>query len=189
MLERLVRINVVGAFIAAREAVRRMSTQRGGRGGSIVNVSSGASQLGSPNVWVHYAATKGAIGPDTGSSDHRDPRERREPPLRDLDIDVLEVVHPGPVPAGSGRGLAVGGSARACGGSSVSCRGGRSGCFVGNGHATGCCGRGPVVAAHSTAGSSPGWHIAMLVSEPAQGRCWMRTRLPAGSRKAQSRMP
>ena len=61
MLERLVRINVVGAFIAAREAVRRMSTQRGGRGGSIVNVSSGASQLGSPNVWVHYAATKGAL--------------------------------------------------------------------------------------------------------------------------------
>ena len=61
MLERLVRINVVGAFIAAREAVRRMSTKRGGRGGSIVNVSSGASQLGSPNVWVHYAATKGAL--------------------------------------------------------------------------------------------------------------------------------
>ena len=61
MLERLVRINVVGAFIAAREAVRRMSTQHGGRGGSIVNVSSGASQLGSPNVWVHYAATKGAL--------------------------------------------------------------------------------------------------------------------------------
>ena len=60
-LERLVSINVVGAFIAAREAVRRMSTKRGGRGGSIVNVSSGASQLGSPNVWVHYAATKGAL--------------------------------------------------------------------------------------------------------------------------------
>jgi NAD(P)-dependent dehydrogenase (short-subunit alcohol dehydrogenase family) len=61
MLDTLVRTNVVGTFLAAREAVRRMSTRRGGRGGSIVNVSSGASQLGSPNVWIHYAATKGAL--------------------------------------------------------------------------------------------------------------------------------
>lgn len=61
MLEALFRTNVVGAFLAAREAVRRMSTRRGGRGGSIVNVSSGASQLGTPNVWIHYAATKGAM--------------------------------------------------------------------------------------------------------------------------------
>ena len=61
MLEELFRTNVVGAFLAAREAVRRMSTRRGGRGGSIVNVSSGASQLGTPNVWIHYAATKGAM--------------------------------------------------------------------------------------------------------------------------------
>ncbi|HEY8244724.1 MAG TPA: SDR family NAD(P)-dependent oxidoreductase, partial [Casimicrobiaceae bacterium] len=61
ILETLVRTNIVGAFLAAREAVRRMSTKRGGRGGSIVNVSSGASQLGSPNVWIHYAATKGAM--------------------------------------------------------------------------------------------------------------------------------
>ena len=61
MLEALFRTNVVGAFLAAREAVKRMSTRHGGRGGSIVNVSSGASQLGTPNVWIHYAATKGAI--------------------------------------------------------------------------------------------------------------------------------
>ena len=61
MLEKLCRTNVVGAFLAAREAVRRMSTKHGGRGGSIVNVSSGASQLGSPGVWIHYAATKGAL--------------------------------------------------------------------------------------------------------------------------------
>jgi NAD(P)-dependent dehydrogenase (short-subunit alcohol dehydrogenase family) len=61
MLDALVRTNIVGAFLAAREAVRRMSTRHGGKGGSIVNVSSGASQLGSPNVWIHYAATKGAI--------------------------------------------------------------------------------------------------------------------------------
>jgi len=61
MLEPLFRTNVVGAFLAAREAVKRMSTRHGGRGGSIVNVSSGASQLGTPNVWIHYAATKGAM--------------------------------------------------------------------------------------------------------------------------------
>jgi NAD(P)-dependent dehydrogenase (short-subunit alcohol dehydrogenase family) len=61
MLEDLFRTNVLGAFLAAREAVKRMSTRHGGRGGSIVNVSSGASQLGSPNVYVHYAATKGAL--------------------------------------------------------------------------------------------------------------------------------
>lgn len=60
-LERLLRVNVLGAFLCAREAARRMSTARGGAGGSIVNVSSGASRLGGPGVWVHYAATKGAI--------------------------------------------------------------------------------------------------------------------------------
>jgi NAD(P)-dependent dehydrogenase (short-subunit alcohol dehydrogenase family) len=61
MLTQLVQTNIVGAFLAAREAVRRMSTRHGGQGGSIVNVSSGASQLGSPGVWIHYAATKGAL--------------------------------------------------------------------------------------------------------------------------------
>jgi NAD(P)-dependent dehydrogenase (short-subunit alcohol dehydrogenase family) len=55
------RVNVVGAFLASREAVRRMSTRNGGQGGAIVNVSSGASQIGSPNTWIHYAATKGAM--------------------------------------------------------------------------------------------------------------------------------
>lgn len=54
-------VNVVGAFICAREAVRRMSRSRGGSGGSIVNVSSAASYLGSPNEFVDYAATKGAL--------------------------------------------------------------------------------------------------------------------------------
>lgn len=61
MLNDLVRTNFVGAFLAAREAVRRMSTRHGGKGGCIVNVSSGAAQLGSPGVWIHYAATKGAL--------------------------------------------------------------------------------------------------------------------------------
>lgn len=60
-LEEVWRVNVLGAFLAAREAVRRMSTRRGGSGGAIVNVSSGAAQLGSAGSWVHYAATKGAL--------------------------------------------------------------------------------------------------------------------------------
>ena len=53
--------NVVGAFLCAREAVKRMSTQRGGAGGAIVNVSSAAARLGSPREYVDYAASKGAI--------------------------------------------------------------------------------------------------------------------------------
>lgn len=60
-VESLLRLNVVGSFLCAREAVRRMSTARGGRGGAIVNVSSRASVLGGPNEWVHYAASKGAL--------------------------------------------------------------------------------------------------------------------------------
>lgn len=60
-LERMFRINVIGSFLCAREAVRRMSTKHGGRGGAIVNVSSGASRLGSPGQYVDYAASKGAI--------------------------------------------------------------------------------------------------------------------------------
>lgn len=54
-------INVIGSFICAREAVKRMSTRHGGAGGSIVNVSSAASYLGSPGEYVDYAATKAAI--------------------------------------------------------------------------------------------------------------------------------
>jgi len=60
-LERMFRINVIGSFLCAREAVRRMSTKHGGTGGAIVNVSSGASRLGSPGQYVDYAASKGAI--------------------------------------------------------------------------------------------------------------------------------
>lgn len=60
-VDRVMRINVTAPFVCAREAVRRMSTARGGKGGSIVNISSGASQLGSGGTWVHYAASKGAI--------------------------------------------------------------------------------------------------------------------------------
>ena len=53
--------NITGAFLCAREAVRRMSTRHGGEGGAIVNVSSMAAQLGSPGEYVDYAASKGAI--------------------------------------------------------------------------------------------------------------------------------
>jgi NAD(P)-dependent dehydrogenase (short-subunit alcohol dehydrogenase family) len=60
-LNRVFTINITGAFLCAREAVRRMSTARGGQGGSIVNVSSGAARLGSPGEYVDYAASKGAI--------------------------------------------------------------------------------------------------------------------------------
>jgi len=60
-LRRMFSVNVVGAFLCAREAIRRMSTRHGGRGGAIVNVSSGAARLGSPGEYVDYAASKGAI--------------------------------------------------------------------------------------------------------------------------------
>jgi NAD(P)-dependent dehydrogenase (short-subunit alcohol dehydrogenase family) len=53
--------NVVGPFLCAGAAVRRMSTRHGGVGGAIVNVSSRAAVLGSPGEWVHYAASKGAL--------------------------------------------------------------------------------------------------------------------------------
>jgi NAD(P)-dependent dehydrogenase (short-subunit alcohol dehydrogenase family) len=60
-LHRIFATNIVGPFLCAREAVRRMSTKRGGSGGAIVNISSGASRLGSPGEYVDYAASKGAI--------------------------------------------------------------------------------------------------------------------------------
>jgi len=60
-LQRILATNVTGAFVCAREAVLRMSTARGGRGGAIVNVSSAAARLGSPNEYIDYAASKAAI--------------------------------------------------------------------------------------------------------------------------------
>ncbi len=60
-VSRILATNVTGAFLCAREAVRRMSTRRGGQGGAIVNVSSGAARLGSPNEYIDYAASKGAL--------------------------------------------------------------------------------------------------------------------------------
>jgi NAD(P)-dependent dehydrogenase (short-subunit alcohol dehydrogenase family) len=60
-LNRVFTTNITGSFLCAREAVRRMSTQRGGSGGAIVNVSSGAARRGSPAEYVDYAASKGAV--------------------------------------------------------------------------------------------------------------------------------
>ncbi|MBS3647938.1 SDR family oxidoreductase [Pseudaminobacter sp. 19-2017] len=60
-LERMMRINVVGTILCAREAIRRMSTRHGGKGGAIVNVSSVAAELGSAGEYVDYAASKGAV--------------------------------------------------------------------------------------------------------------------------------
>jgi NAD(P)-dependent dehydrogenase (short-subunit alcohol dehydrogenase family) len=54
-------VNVGGTILCSREAVRRMSTRRGGTGGAIVNISSRAAHTGAAGEWVHYAASKGAI--------------------------------------------------------------------------------------------------------------------------------
>ena len=59
--QRVLNINVIGSFLCAKEAVLRMSTRHGGQGGGIVNVSSAASRLGSPNEFIDYAASKGAV--------------------------------------------------------------------------------------------------------------------------------
>jgi NAD(P)-dependent dehydrogenase (short-subunit alcohol dehydrogenase family) len=60
-IQRMMAVNVVGPLLCTREAVKRMSTRRGGKGGAIVNVSSGAARLGSPGEYVDYAASKGAV--------------------------------------------------------------------------------------------------------------------------------
>jgi NAD(P)-dependent dehydrogenase (short-subunit alcohol dehydrogenase family) len=60
-LKRMFDINVIGAMVCAREAVRRMSTRHGGSGGAIVNVSSAAARMGAPGQYLDYAAAKGAI--------------------------------------------------------------------------------------------------------------------------------
>jgi len=59
--QRIFTVNVIGAFLCAREAVRRMSRKHGGAGGAIVNVSSAAARLGAPDEYIDYAASKGAL--------------------------------------------------------------------------------------------------------------------------------
>ena len=60
-LQRMFAVNVVGSFLCAREAVKRMAKRHGGSGGTIVNLSSAAARLGSPGDYVDYASAKGAI--------------------------------------------------------------------------------------------------------------------------------
>ena len=60
-LHRMMTVNIVGSMLCARESGKRMSTRHGGQGGVIINLSSVAAKLGSPNTYVDYAASKGAI--------------------------------------------------------------------------------------------------------------------------------
>jgi len=60
-IQEMMAVNVTGSILCAREAVKRMSTRHGGKGGVIVNISSVAARLGAPNTYVDYAASKGAI--------------------------------------------------------------------------------------------------------------------------------
>jgi NAD(P)-dependent dehydrogenase (short-subunit alcohol dehydrogenase family) len=60
-MQRIFATNVIGAFLCAREAVRRMSIRHGGSGGCIVNISSGAARSGAPGEYIDYAASKGAL--------------------------------------------------------------------------------------------------------------------------------
>jgi len=72
-LQRMFAVNVVGSFLCAREAVKRMSKRHGGQGGAIVNLSSAAARLGSPGDYVDYAASKGAIDTFTEAWPRRSP--------------------------------------------------------------------------------------------------------------------
>lgn len=75
ILDQVLAVNVRAPFLLIREAAARMATDRGGPGGSIVNVSSRASQLGGAGEWVHYAASKGALDSlTTGASKELAPR-------------------------------------------------------------------------------------------------------------------
>ncbi|WP_455825139.1 SDR family oxidoreductase [Pseudomonas graminis] len=60
-MQRIFAINAIGPMLCAQHAVKRMSTRHGGKGGSVINLSSGAARLGSPNEYVDYAASKGAL--------------------------------------------------------------------------------------------------------------------------------
>jgi NAD(P)-dependent dehydrogenase (short-subunit alcohol dehydrogenase family) len=60
-MQRLFAVNAIGPILCAQQAVKRMSYRHGGHGGSIINISSTAARLGSPNEYIDYAASKGAL--------------------------------------------------------------------------------------------------------------------------------
>ena len=72
-IQRMMAVNVTGSILCAREAVKRMSTRNGGKGGVIVNLSSVAAKLGAPNTYVDYAASKGAVIPSPSASAMKSP--------------------------------------------------------------------------------------------------------------------
>lgn len=87
MLTELFALNITGTFLATREAIKRMARDRGGKGGTIVNVSSRAAEIGGAGTWVHYAASKGAVDSATiGSARELAPRGIR-----------VNAVAPGPI--------------------------------------------------------------------------------------------
>jgi NAD(P)-dependent dehydrogenase (short-subunit alcohol dehydrogenase family) len=97
-LRAMLDVNVVGAFLCAREAVRRMSTASGGRGGTIINVSSQAAVLGGVGEWVWYAASKGAIDTmTTGLAKELGPQGIRVNAVRPglIDTDIHDAAPPG----------------------------------------------------------------------------------------------
>ena len=88
-LARMFNVNVLGAYLVARETARRLATDRGGKGGSLVNLSSAAARLGSPNEYVDYAGSKGAIDTMTiGLSKELGPRGIRVNAIRPGLIDT-----------------------------------------------------------------------------------------------------
>ena len=98
VLDRVLGTNVVGCFLALKQAVRRMATDLGGPGGAVVNVSSRAAELGGAGHWVHYAATKGAVDSFTiGAARELGPRGIRvnavSPGLINTGVHAKTVMH------------------------------------------------------------------------------------------------
>jgi NAD(P)-dependent dehydrogenase (short-subunit alcohol dehydrogenase family) len=79
-VEQMLRVNVLGPMLCAREAVRRMSTRHGGSGGAIVNISSLVSRTGGPGDWVHYAVSPGLIETGIHADNGRPERLRQLAP-------------------------------------------------------------------------------------------------------------
>ena len=79
-IQRMMAVNVTGSILCAREAVKRMSTKHGGEGGVIVNLSSVAAKLGSPNTYVDYAASRARSIPSRSASATKSPAKASASP-------------------------------------------------------------------------------------------------------------